>query len=243
MIKMAICDDDTRILDKAETLVQAFNRTHKEEVNYSVEKYSSPQTLCDDVLEGKIFDVFLLDMEMPEMSGVSLAGKIREQIPSCVIIFLSSHTEFQYTQEGYKVQALRYVSKLIMETVLTEALEAAIQAHQKGEDSYYTLSHYSDIVRIPLGEILYVHRVKRMAVIVTEKRGEFQIKRPLRDIYAELNDLRFVFVDRSCFVNLNQIMSLAENEVTLKNGEKLPVSRKMLPVVKSTILKLWGGVK
>lgn len=160
-----------------------------------------------------------------------------------MIIFLSSHTEFQFTQEGYKVQALRYVSKLIMETTLAEALEAAIQAHQKGEDSYYTFSHYSDVVRIPLGEILYVHRVKRMAVIVTEKRGEFQIKRPLRDIYAELNDLRFVFVDRSCFVNLNQIMSLAENEVTLKNGEKLPVSRKMLPVVKSTILKLWGGVK
>ena len=215
MIKLAICDDDALIMNKAEALIQAFNRTHKEEVNYSVEKYSSPQTLCDDVLEGKVFDVFLLDMEMPEMSGVSLAGKIREQIPSCGIIFLSSHTEFQFTQEGYKVQALRYVSKLVMETALTEALEAAIKAHQKGEDSYYTFSHYSDVVRIPLGEILYVHRVKRMAV----------------------------FVDRSCFVNLNQIMSLAENEVTLKNGEKLPVSRKMLPVVKSTILKLWGGVK
>lgn len=240
MIKMAICDDDLIMLDKAEKHVQYFNSTHTEKNNFCVETYTSPLILRDDVLEGKEFDVFLLDMEMPEMGGMVLAAQIRDKLPSCVIIFLSSHTEYQFTLEGYKVEALRYVSKMLMETALTEALEAAIKACQKKRTKYYIYTHYSDSVRIPYDDILYVHRVKRMAVIVTGKYDDIQIKRPLKDIYAELDDIRFVFADRSCFVNLNHIVRYSENELTLKNDEKLPVSRKMLPAIKSTLLQIWG---
>lgn len=240
---MAICDDEPVILEKAEQFVQVFNATHKEEYTFITEKYLSPVSLRDDILEGRLFDVFLLDMEMPEMSGVSLGIEIRDKLPDSIILFLSAHTEFQFTQEGYKVEALRYISKLVMETALTEALEATIKAYQKGKNSYYIYSHYSESARIPLDEILYVHRVKRMVVIVTRKMGEFQMKRPLKDVFTEINDSRFAFADQSCFVNLNQVVRLAENEVTLKDNTKIPVSRKMMPGIKSTLLRVWGEIK
>lgn len=243
MLKLAICDDEAAFLEKAEKAVLEFNRTHKESANFVIEKYVSPQLLYDDVLDGKSFDVFLLDMEMEEMSGVALATRIREQFSSAIIIFLSCHTEFQFTQEGYKVQALRYVSKLLMETTLPEALEVSIQTYERLKPQYFIFSHYTENIRIPLNEIIYIQKVKRMTVVHTEKQGEFQIKRPLRDIFGELNDIRFAYVDQSCIVNLNYVAQLKGSETTLSNGIKLPVSRKMTPALKSSMLRLWGDVK
>lgn len=241
MIKLAICDDEQVFLDKAETVILSFNQTHKKEVNFQIEKYTSPRLLCDDVLDGKLFDVFLLDMEMSELDGVTLAAKIRDKIPSSIIAFLSSHTEFQFTQEGYKLQALRYVSKLTMESALVEMLEAAIREWQRTKPTYYVYSHYSENIRIPLSEISYIHRVKRTAIIHTERQGEFSLMCPLKTIYSDLNDPRFAYVDQSCIVNIDQIVQLGKNEVILKDDTKLPVSRKMMPALKVAILHLWGG--
>ena len=240
MLKMAICDDEPMLVKKAEEFVRVFNSTHENESCFAVEAYTSPILLRDDILEGKAFDVFLLDMEMPEMEGDELARQIRSKLSQCVILFLSSHTEYRFTQEGYKVEALRYVSKLVMDTALQEALEAAVKVCQKKENRFYIFSHYSDTVRIPLFDIQYVHRVKRNAVIVTGKYGEFQIKQPLKELLAEMNDTRFAFADRSCFVNLDQVVKLSENELILKTGARLPVSRKMLPKMKSMLLHRWG---
>lgn len=242
MIRLAICDDEKVFLDKAAEMVMSFNQTHKEEVNFQIDTYISPRLLCDDVLDGKLFDVFLLDMEMAELDGISLATQIREKIPSSIIAFLSSHTGIQYTQEGYKLQALRYVSKLTMETALVEMLEAAIREYQQTRPTYYVYSHYSESIRIPMNEILYIHRVKRTAIIHTSRQGDLPLLCPLKTIYSDLNDSRFTYVDQSCIVNIDQIVQLGKNEVVLKDDTKLPVSRKMMPSVKVAILRLWGEI-
>ena len=46
--------------------------------------------------------------------------------------------------------------------------------------------------------------------------------------------------DRSCFVNLDRVQGLEGSLLVLANGEKLPISRPMLPKVKEAIISLWG---
>lgn len=240
MPKIALCDDDPIFLNKAEPIILEFNQTHTEDVRFQVEKYTSPRLLRDEILDGRQFDVFLLDMEMEELSGIEVAATVRENIPLCIIGFLSSHTDFIYTQEGYKLQALRYISKLMMETALVEFLEAAVKqwGHEKGK--YYVYSHYSESIRIPLRELLYICRVKRTAVIHTARQGKLPLLCPLKTIFEELSDPRFTYVNQSCIVNIHQIIQLEKTEVTLRDGTRLPVSRKMMPTVKLAILRLWG---
>ena len=240
MLHLAICDDDVFALDKAEKLVQEYNRSHIYEYGYQVKKYTSPQLLLDDIYENSFYEVFLLDMEMEEMSGISLATKIRQKFPSVVIAFLSSHTEFQFTQEGYKVQAIRYISKLTMETTLLEALETAAKMIERAKPAYYVFTYYSETKRIPYSEILYIQKVKRMTVFHTDNNEEYQMKAPLREVYEKLNDSRFSYVDQSTLVNMDRIIHLAESEVTLAGDIRLPVSRKMMPSLKTSLLRLWG---
>lgn len=240
MYKLAMCDDDAVFLDNTEKIVLQYNLTHKSQYGFQIHKYISPNELLNDLAESANYDIFLLDMEMPEMSGTDLAKRIREMFPSAVIVFLSSHTEFQFAQEGYKVQAIRYVSKLMMDFTLPEALEAAIKLIERANSQYFVFSYYSEVKRIPYSDILFLQKLGHMVVIHTDNNREYQMKTQLKDVYKKLNDIRFAYVDQSTIINLDRVSQLAESEVTITGEIKLPVSRKMLPSLKASLLRLWG---
>lgn len=242
MYHLAMCDDDALFLDRAEKLIMHYNQTHKGQYGFKSQKYLSPKLLLDDLAENASFDLFLLDMEMPEMGGIDLAKTIRGKSPNAVIVFLSSHTEFQYAQEGYKVQAIRYVSKLMMDTTLPEALETAAKLIEKVKSSYYVFTHYSEAKRIPYTNIIYIQKVKHMVVFHTDNETEYQMKAPLKEIFEKLNDNRFAYVDQGTIINLERVVQLSESEVTLTGEMKLSVSRKMLPSLKASLLRLWGNL-
>ena len=242
MIQLAICDDESQVLQKAEQNIQDFNRQQNGEDTFSVTSYSSPQVLYDNVIDGEVYDAFLLDIEMEPINGMELAGKLREIFPYAAIVFLSSHTTYSYMYEGYRVQALRYLSKDAMETSMPEALNAIIHHYKSTKPLFYTYTYYSGAERVALQDIIYVHRATRMTEIVTEKQEPIRLKKPLRDIFTELNDKRFLFISRSCFVNADHVVQVLAGTLVLKNGENLKVSRKMMPEVKTSLLRLWGGL-
>ena len=76
MISLAICDDEPLYVDKVEALINKFNNFHAPEYRFTVEKYISPKTLSDETADGNLYDVYLLDMEMEELDGISLQHHI-----------------------------------------------------------------------------------------------------------------------------------------------------------------------
>lgn len=55
-----------------------------------------------------------------------------------------------------------------------------------------------------------------------------------------LSDNRFLFVDRSCFVNIDYISQIKGYSLKLTDGQILPISRRSLQNVKQTLLEQWG---
>ena len=183
-------------------------------------------------------DVMTLDVEMPKMNGMELAKHIRARLPMAMIIFLTSHSEF--SMEGYKFSALRYIPKLDMARQLPEALAAVQAEFAKLESRFLTVRRYSDMMRIPYQEIVYVHHVLRTSEITTLNLGVIKDNRGLKEIHGQLGDERFIYIDRSTFVNLDHIRQIKGSEVILRNSEHLPISRQMLTKVKYTINHMWG---
>lgn len=95
-------------------------------------------------------------------------------------------------------------------------------------------------VNILYQEILYVHKDRRNVEIVTADQEPVTDSRGIKELFQELADPRFLFIDRSCFVNLDRVQGLEGSLLVLANGEKLPISRPMLPKVKEAIISLWG---
>jgi DNA-binding LytR/AlgR family response regulator len=191
-----------------------------------------------EIEDGKIADIFILDVEMPNMNGFELADKIREYTETSVIIFLTSHDEMALM--GYKSKALRYVIKLNLERDIEEALDSAVTEMSNAEDKTITLHYYNDYWRIPFKDIICVTRISRQLVITTRLLGEITDNRGIKEFFDMLGDNRFLFIDRSCFVNIDYISQINGYNLKLTDGQLLPISRRSLQNVKQTLLEQWG---
>ena len=73
------------------------------------------------------WDILLLDVEMPGMSGIDLAKRLRGAGCRAEIIFITSH--FECMAEGYEVDALHYLVKPVPAEKLRELLYAESFLH------------------------------------------------------------------------------------------------------------------
>lgn len=238
MLRIALCDDDSTFMRKLHQKIVKWYQESGNSENISITEFSDSIYLSRTINSGNGFDLFFVDIEMPQLNGLELAERIRTHLPAALIIFLTSHSEFSL--EGYKFGALRYIPKLDLARRLPEALDAAQKEFSKLEGQFLIVRHYSDVMRIPYQEIVYVRHVLRISQIVTLNSGIIKDNRGLKAIHEQLNDERFIYIDRSTFVNLDHIRQIKGNEVILRNMEHLPISRQMLTKVKYTINCLWG---
>lgn len=237
MLKIALCDDDSLFVGKLTGQVQSYLKSREEMP--AITSYTNPVALVTSLADGERYDIYVLDVEMPQMNGLEVAREIRNYHPNAVLFFLSSH--LSYATEGYKVEALRYVSKLDLENTLPEALEQALKSIEKIDSSALIVRHYQNVTRILYKEILYVKKNQRSVQIITERQGSIRDNRGLKELFGEINDPRFIFTDRAYFINLDYAQELDGAWMLMTNGDRIPISRPMMPQVKKAIITLWGG--
>ena len=236
MIRIALCDDDLPFLQHLHQAAGQWFADHQ--IPFSCTDFSSAKLLLDS-LQTIRFDLFFLDIEMPEMDGMQLAKQIRETLPDSVILFLTSHDEF--APDGYRVQALRYLSKQTWKKYLNEALSAAMAQLEKQESGSLAVSHYGDLQRIPYREILYIRHIARYCQIVTRAGKTIQDERGIKKLFEIIGDERFIFIDRGAFINLDYIQRIENGQAVMTNNDSLPISRRLLPQVKLAINRYYGG--
>lgn len=236
MIRIALCDDDLPFLQHLHQAAGQWFADHQ--IPFSCTDFSSAKLLLDS-LQTIRFDLFFLDIEMPEMDGMQLAKQIRETLPDSVILFLTSHDEF--APDGYRVQALRYLSKQTWKKYLNEALSAAMAQLEKQESGSLAVSHYGNLQRIPYREILYIRHIARYCLIVTRAGKTIQDERGIKKLFEIIGDERFIFIDRGAFINLDYIQRIENGQAVMTNNDSLPISRRLLPQVKLAINRYYGG--
>lgn len=237
MIRIALCDDNKEDMLQLHQKIIEWYRENSKNQSVSITEYSDSVYLSSVIDAGDSHDVFFLDVEMPKVDGFQLADKIRNKLPAAIIVFLTSHSEL--APDGYKFRALRYVSKLVLSQKLPEALEAVQKEFSALESGYLVVPHYTDALRIPYNEILCVQHILRSSQIYTLRQGVIKDNRGLKTIYSVIGDKRFIYIDRSTFVNIDFIRELKGNEIILRTGESLAISRPMLANVKETIVRMW----
>ena len=89
MIKIAICDDEqTMVLGNEDIVKKCLQECG---ITYEITTYVKSSNLLADIAEdGFFYDLLLLDVEMPEYSGMEIAEKVKEYLPNIRIIFITS---------------------------------------------------------------------------------------------------------------------------------------------------------
>ncbi|MGN0447568.1 MAG: LytR/AlgR family response regulator transcription factor [Acutalibacteraceae bacterium] len=236
MININICDDSLQDIEVLKNELEKYEL--KKHIRFDIAAFLKPEHLSYELQDNRLADIYILDVSMPDRSGFELADEIRKHSEDAVIIFLTS-MESQAAM-GYKSRALRYVLKVNIERDLEEALDSAVCQVEKPDDKIITLHRYSEYWRVHYRDIICVSRLSRQLVITTDSQGELTDNRGITEFYNILDDNRFLFIDRGCFVNVDYISQLTGNELKMKNGKVLQISRRCLQGVKKFLLEHWS---
>jgi len=92
---------------------------------------------------------------------------------------------------------------------------------------------------IAASDIYYIESVDKKTYVYCEK-NVYRIEQPLYQLTEDLAYSGFVQINKSCVLNLNVLDSIktlvnSRLEATLKNGERLLVTRKYLDSIKQTL--------
>lgn len=236
MIRINICDDSQQDIEVLKNELEKYGL--KKHISFDIVDFSKPELLSYELQDNRLADIYILDVSMPGINGFELADEIRKYTETAVIIFLTS-MESQASM-GYKSRALRYVLKLNIESELEEAVDSAVAQVKKPDEKIITIRRYNEYWRVPYRDIVCVSRLSRQLVITTVSQEELRDNRGITEFYNILDDNRFLFIDRGCFVNVDYISQLSGYDLKLKNGKILQISRRCLQGVKKFLLEYWG---
>lgn len=237
MIKIAICDDDRKAVSLHENIVRESLKMC--DIGYEIAVYTHSDNLLYDITADRFFyDLLLLDIEMPNISGMEISEKIKPYLPNAKIIFITSHIE--YAIDAFELSIFRYVPKNDLEKRLAAAITDAAKLIELEAGQEYTIQTKSRMEKISYKDILYIRRDGKNACIVSSE-GLSKVRKSLQQVYDELHSQEFIFIDRGYIVNIIQIMRISDGMAVLKNGEQLPISRSNLQAVKQQINRFWGA--
>lgn len=237
MIRIAICDDEERAVALHEKIVK--DSLQAQGIGYEITTYTQSRNLLYDITDdGFFFDLILLDIEMPGISGMEIPQQIKGFLPNVKIIFVTSHTE--YAIDAFELAIFRYVPKNNLEVKLTAAVIDAAKLIELEAGQEYTIQTANRMEKIPYKDIFYIQRDGKNASIISSA-GVSKVRKSLQQVFDELNAPEFIFIDRGYIVNIIQIMKVSDSMALLKNGEQLPISRSHLQEVKQQINRFWGA--
>jgi DNA-binding LytR/AlgR family response regulator len=189
---------------------------------------------CYNALEALAFlkthkvDFIFLDINMPQLTGMELAGLLP---PQTKIVFTTAYSE--YAAESYTYQTIDYLLKPITLKRFLAAMqkiegyfgkpEPAIQQTPVNDEGYFFVKSGKVLRRILLDEILYFEGEKEYVRLVTVQE-QLLIYRRLKDIEEQLS-APFVRVHNSYIVNTKQLVKIQDNHIYIAD-KHIPVSEK-----------------
>lgn len=236
MYRMVIVDDDIEFCIRVREIIFSF--FERKNLEIVITPYTRPKDLLWDLEDGRLYNIYCIDIKMPDMTGLELAGYIRLKDEDGVIIFLTSYEE--YGLEGYQYNACRYIMKGSENEKLPLALEAAVEMieRMKGEKKYYVIEKYKRPTRLCTDDIYYLLVEKKYTLFYTAK-GIYRERKPLKDVLGILEEQGFFKLDKSCAVNLKNISEIKDKVVILVNGERLPVSENHRSKIHKLLADYW----
>ena len=231
----AIVDDMATECEMLRSLLKQYEIEQQKTVQIK-EFHSSKELLCD-YIPGS-YDVVFMDIFLNNENGVDCALKLRQLDENVNLIFLTTSSEFGV--KSYDVRAADYIIKPATLEKLTRALHYCKITEGQNEPSISVITKHQPL-EIALNRILYADFQNRSACIHLE-----DCLVPVSGSFSELSQLLTDFPQfMSCFkgivVNLKEVRELNGDYLILKNGEQLPVSRRLQRQVQQQRLSLSVG--
>ncbi|WP_324824830.1 LytTR family DNA-binding domain-containing protein [Sinanaerobacter sp. ZZT-01] len=231
----AIVDDMATECEILRSLLKQYETNQHQPMQ--ITEFHSGRELLADYIPGS-YDVVFMDIYLNNENGVDCALKLRQLDENLNLIFLTTSSEFGV--KSYDVRAADYIVKPATLEKLTRALHYCKIAEPQSVPSI-TVTTRNQLLEITLDRILYADYQNRCACIHLK-----DCLVPVSGSFSELTDKfcsypQFMSCFKGIVINLKEVRELEADYLILKNGEQLPVSRRLQKQVQQKRLSLSAG--
>lgn len=217
-----------------------------------------------EIIKRKKPDLALLDLQMPEMTGLEAVKFLRKtQMP--LVAFVTAYDE--YAVQAFEVGAVDYLLKPVEKSRLRETLQ---RAHERLEQTDWRAAQTEkvraaakiydentrpefleripvkkreEIFLVPVGEIASIIADGELLHITTANGQKHFINFRLKDLESRLDPAKFVRLSRGAVVNLKMIAKISPlpggiYQITLENGQEINSSRLQSRILREKLLKI-----
>ena len=217
MIKIAIVEDNTK--DRAVTREYLDYVFKQENTEYSVDEFEKAETFL--VKANPIYDIVLLDIEMPGMNGLQAARKFREIDKHAVIMFITNMA--QCAIKGYEVEALDFMVKPVSKYDFAMKMKRAISRTAKRLDDSVDIKVGRNTRSICISQIRYLE-VSGHYVVWHTNGGDYNEYDTLISAEKRINRSFFARCNRCYLVNMKYIEEIRRDSIIV-DGDELIISR------------------
>ncbi|HMJ68755.1 MAG TPA: LytTR family DNA-binding domain-containing protein [Cyclobacteriaceae bacterium] len=189
-----------------------------------------------NIIAAKPVDLLLLDIQMPRLNGIDFL-KALTRPPMAIITTAFS----EYALEGYSLDVIDYLVKPIPFDRFLKAVQKAFDFHQlKLREAHATAPEYffvksnGKFERVAFSDILYVESMQNY-VLIHVPGQKLIVYMTLAGLESQLPPGRFMKVHKSYIVSLEQVNSIENNEIIIRQS-RIPISRTLKEDVMKRIL-------
>lgn len=166
------------------------------------------------------FDLVFMDVEMPDLDGMTTARRLRDMDQQVRLIFVTNMAK--YAVQGYSVGAMDYILKPVRYSDIKMRMER-IRGALRMREQKIVLPGQSGVKILSVQDIVYIESVSHQITFHTVS-GDHVTRKSMTEWEQELEDKGFARCNTSYIVNLRHVQEVCGNDVIVA-GKTLPISR------------------
>ncbi len=225
MLKVAICDDEMRIVEQIESFVLRFGRENN--MDFKTYKFYDGETL---VRSEVWFDLVFLDIMMKRLDGIETGKFIKERNMETQIVYISSFSD--YSMRAHKVHAFDFVTKPIVYSKINDVLKdlKKLNSNKHITEDFIRLrlEDYSETL-VNTDDILYFEYGESRKVYVYITDGEIlKANDTMREILERVNPAQFAQPHKSYIVNIKYVRKIEKGakSIFMVNNKEIGLSQR-----------------
>lgn len=232
VIKVAICDDIPKELERISNALDFYAKTHPV-LHFEADKYSAAMDILNVVEKEKTYDIALMDICMPGILGTDAAGEMLAKSPDTNVIFLTTSDE--YAVAAFAMNATHYLLKPFTQEQFDAAFDRAVQKLEAC--NFLPLACVDGMYRVRVNEIVSIEAQSHYLLLNLSTGEILRLRMKLSQMFEELQKFpEFIRIGASYIVNLAFVRKISSGIMEMQNGVKIPVPRRSNEEVKKAYM-------
>lgn len=234
---LAICDDEASILGIVSGAIAS--TLEKYDIEAVTEIFARPRELEGRMRE-QDFELLFLDIDMPEMDGITLARRIRAKNSYTDIIFISNREDKVF--DALRVNPAGFIRKKRFLEDVPAVLEQWMKSNSNKKRNILIAKTEDGTISVPVDTILYIEGTGRYQTVHSRENAEpISVNYTMKDLEEKLEPQGFLRIHKGFLVNFRFIKRLTNTDAILTNDEELPISRLRVQEIRNSYLELMKG--